>query len=242
MCAVTMLVDWSVNTFEKPVDSEVWYYVSPIAYTEQIANPVMVTAATGDVLVPIEQVSAKHVVPCDPEDFPEGYKRDFETLTPVEQARVTLAERIPDEAWSVATMPLQEKSYEITLDHFLNKIEEEEGPDNQDRPWSKEKQWSLVVFEEGPPAPYASHTRYMWATSPDSFVDHYREAAPSPGILNAAKLTRLLERYAGIDDPNVTLGKENKSRTAAISRHSSNSMSPQVSSTTPPWDPATRNG
>jgi hypothetical protein len=105
-------------------------------------------------------------------------------------------------------MALQENTYEITLDHFLKKVEEEEGPENQDRPWSKDKQWSLVVFEEGPPAPYASHTRFMWATSPDSFVDHYREAAPGPAILSAAKLTRVLERYAGIDDPNVTLGKE----------------------------------
>ena len=32
---------------------------------------------------------------------------------------------------------------------------------------------------------------------PDSFVDHYRNAAPAPELLNAAKLERLLERYTG---------------------------------------------
>lgn len=209
VCAVTMLADWSVNTFQKPVDDEVWYYLSPIAYTDAITNPVMALFATGDVLVPIEQVSSKFVRPYEPEHFPEGYTRDFESLTPVESARVTLEECVSDDRCSVYTLPLQENTYEITLEYFLKKAEPPEGPEEVDRPWSKDKQWSIVVYDEGPPVPFATHTRYMWRTSPDSFVDHYRKATPSADILNAAKLARLLERYTRIDDGRVTIGADN---------------------------------
>ncbi|HOD52187.1 MAG TPA: prolyl oligopeptidase family serine peptidase [Candidatus Hydrogenedentes bacterium] len=209
VCAVTMLVDWSVSTFQKPIQDEVWYYLSPIAYWDQITNPVMVVVATGDMLVPIEQVSSTYVRPYEPKAFPEGYTRDFQALTPIEAARVTLEECIPGDEWSSATMPLQDKSYEITLDYFLKKSEPPEGPEEQDRPWSKDKQWSIVLCEEGPPVPFATHMRYKWSTSPDTFADYYRETIPSPDILSAAKLARLLLRYMGVDDFRVSIGQEN---------------------------------
>src|SRR5690606_5181409 len=81
MFAVTGLADQSMEVFGGDLSADAYYRVSPIAYLDRIASPVMMLCATGDMLVPMEQVTASIEHRVDPELFPEGYVRDFETLT-----------------------------------------------------------------------------------------------------------------------------------------------------------------
>jgi hypothetical protein len=198
LCAVTGLVDDSYKVFGNDLKSETWYYLSPISYLDAITNPVLVMCATGDMLVPLEQMTRKHLPPFDPTRFPEGYKRDFDSLTLCEPARKTFEELLPPEKVWVHMQPLQEDSFEVTLPMFTKEEKKpEKRPKNIDRPWSKDHQWSLCYLDEGGPSPYASHATYEWDITPDSFVEAHRTATPPPGLLTASKLDRLMQRYAG---------------------------------------------
>lgn len=202
LCAVTMLADWCFKYFPEDLSADSWYYLSPIAWLDQIANPTLVTCATGDMLVPMEQMTRDNLRPIDPARFPEGYQRDFSPLTLCEKARKTFEECIPDQQRAIHWAPLQPNSFEISREMVTDNAPKPHArPKEEDKPWSKDRQWSLLYLDEGGPAPYAGHTTFEWAFSPDSFVDYYRQSTPEPNILNASKLSHILSRYTRTLDP-----------------------------------------
>lgn len=210
LASVTMLADWSYRYFSNDLSDDAWYYVSPISYVDRITNPVLVTSATGDMLVPIEQMTRRHVRAFDPARFPEGYRRDFDTLTLCDKARVTFEEVLPLDRVAIRVLPLQKNSFEVTLEMIKDgKKKPRPGPEKEDKPWSPDHQWSLLYLDEGGPAPQAGHTTFEWNLSPDSFTEHYQQTPPSPEILNAAKLEHLLRRYTGelANTPMLRTGK-----------------------------------
>jgi len=196
MAGVTLLADTIYNYFGNELSADAYYWMSPISYLKRIGNPVLLVAATGDMLVPMEQMTRTHLHPYEKDRFPEGYQRDFDSLTLNDRARKTFEELVPEEKRFTYIAPLQEKSFELTYDRFKDKDNmPKERPETLDRSWSKDRQWSLFYLDEGPPSPEAPHTTYFWNTSPDSFVSCHREKEPSPDILNEAKLDRLMQRY-----------------------------------------------
>jgi hypothetical protein len=198
LCAVTMLADWCRKTFDHPYDADTWYYLSPVAYLDRITSPTHIVCATGDMLVPHCQMTAKVPRPFDPATFPEGYVRDFDSLTLCDKARVRFDDLIPEEDLFVHLLPMPEEGlHQITLGNILKTEEEPPGPPGIDRPWDPEKQWNVVYLDEGPPLPHSGHARYKWSTGPDSFLAHYQDAKPSVDLLTAPKLERLLRRYTG---------------------------------------------
>lgn len=204
--AVTQLGDWAGEVFGKDLSAETWYRLSPISYLGRIANPVMIVCATGDMLVPMEQMTRTHLRPYDKSRFPEGYQRDFDTLTICEPARKVFEEILAPETMHIEVIPLQEDSYEYLLGYFTNEIRKpKKGPKNLDRPWSPEHQWNLCYLDEGGLTPYAAHTSYEWRTSPDSFVKAHQTHVAPPEILNSSKLDYLMQRYVGTIDVLPTL-------------------------------------
>ena len=192
-----MLADWAGETYGKDYASDTWYYLSPLSYTDLITNPVLILCATGDMLVPIEQMTREHVRPFDPKAFPEGYKRDFDELAPSDKTRVCFEEVLPKDQRYVAVVPRQERSFELTLGHFMGvEPKPKSGPDVLDRSWSPKHQWSLCYLDEGPPTPHAAHTSHEWVTWPKSFSTAQIETPIAPEALTAPKLVRLMERYA----------------------------------------------
>jgi hypothetical protein len=192
---VRMLGPWSYAYFGEDLSAEAWYRVSPISYLDLITNPVLVTAATGDMLVPMEQMTSEHVPEHDAAEFPAGFTRDFDTLAPTEQTRQRLADALGDRL-HVEVMPLQEHAFELTPEIFADPAKKpKERPANQDKPWSKKHQWNLVILDEGPPAAYSPHTRYEWAVSSEEFVQHHRDTPPPVDLLTPAKLAHLMQRF-----------------------------------------------
>lgn len=208
MCAVTMLADWSFGVFGDDLTSETWFHLSPISYVDRITAPVSMVCATGDMLVPIEQMSARLAPEIDPDLFPDGYTRDFESLTLCAKARVRFVDAVPGDELEFFDVPLQQGAAVVSLEEATGKTEGPAAPQVMDRPWSQKAQWSVAVLNEGPPAPFASHTTYKWSQSPETFVSHYQAARPSRSLLNAAKLNRLLRRYSGslVDDATLPDG------------------------------------
>ena len=180
------------------LSDDAWYHVSPISYLDRISCPTLIQIATGDMLVPHEQMTGRFPQDFSTVEFPEGYARDFRETTLNDNARKTFEEAVDanDVYWEL--IPLPEGIFEFTLDAILGReTPPKGGPANINRPWSRAHTWSLAVFDEGPPQPWSAHTRYNWPSSPDSFVLAHRDELPEPGILNAAKLDRLMQRYTG---------------------------------------------
>ncbi len=195
---VATLADQAFNYFTKDFSDETWYNLSPLSCVDRIANPTMVLCATGDMLVPMEQMTRIHLRPVDLARFPAGYRRDFDELTPNEHARKVFEDALPKDQTFIHIEPKQEGSFVVTTEMMRDsKKQPKDKPKDMDRAFSTNKQWNLLYLDEGGPEPFAGHTTCFWATRPDKFVEHYRNAKPAMSILNAAKLKRIMERHAG---------------------------------------------
>ncbi|MDQ1255674.1 MAG: hypothetical protein QG656_267, partial [Candidatus Hydrogenedentes bacterium] len=54
--AVELITNWAYGVFGNDLTSDTWYRLSPIACLDCITNPVLAVCATGDMLVPMEQM------------------------------------------------------------------------------------------------------------------------------------------------------------------------------------------
>lgn len=198
MGMVTGLAEMAYAYFPRDLSADAWYWLSPISMLDRIANPVLVTSATGDMLVPMEQMSRTHFRAPDPALFPEGYRRDFDGLTANEKARKVFEECLPPEKVFIHVEPRPEDGFAYTREMILDpKKMPQKKQKHIDKTWSPEHQWSLFYMDEGGPLPFAGHNSWNWNAGPDSFTAHYRDAVPDPSVLNAAKLLRLMERHEG---------------------------------------------
>ena len=171
------------SVFPADLSDEAYYLMSPVAWAGKITHPVLVTAATGDLLSPMEQMTAD-VPELDAGDYPEGYTRDFETLTLNEDARILFEDCLPEEDVYIAWESFPEGGFSDP--DFSSPL---------DRPWSASHRWSFCYLDEGAVSPFAGHTSEEWYTAPDSFLARTLEDGVQPESLTAEKLEHLLRRY-----------------------------------------------
>jgi len=192
--------DLALTIFENDLKSKTWYTLSPVSYVDRITAPTMVLAATGDMLCTIEMITSKKFFALNRGEFPDNYVRDLETLTLETEGNVTLDNSIPKEKLATHIIPAPKDLHQFSLNDpkiLDDAAYDLEPPKEIDRPWSKEKQWNIVILNEGAPLPYIGHNRYLWNTSNRTFVNYYKNREADVEQLNAAKLKRLLERYSG---------------------------------------------
>ncbi len=189
----------SQHVFGTDFHDEAYYTVSPVSYHDRITSPTLVVCATGDMLVPLAQMNPKREAPVPPGTFPDGYMRDFETLSAGSQAKRPFEELLsPDTFWT-ADIPLPEGTLELTRDQVLGRepMPAKDYRDYVDLPWSPDHQWSMLYLDEGAPTPHVGHTRYHWRVTFDSFVEAHRDGPVSVGLLTAPKLKDMMARYVG---------------------------------------------
>ncbi len=193
-------VDLATDLFGKDLSAEKWYTLSPVSYLDRITAPTLVVCATGDMLCTIEQFTAKQFFTLQGQQFPEDYQRSFKELTLCPQARHRFDEALSNDDLFIHVIPHPEGLREYSraeAEHPENLVPGKRKIAEIDLPWSKEKQWSLVILDEGSPLPHSGHTRYDWNVKPRSFMAYHRQEDVHRDQLNAAKLQRLMERYAG---------------------------------------------
>jgi len=186
--------------FGNDLSSDTWYILSPISYVNRITAPIMVTAATGDMLCTIDMFTPKQFFTLDKKLFPKDYVRDFKKLTSSSRSRKTLVESISGKKLETHIIPIPKNIHQFTPNDkkILDDTAYDLPPQKEiDRPWSKDKQWNLVILNEGAPLPHIGHNRYYWNTNPRSFVSYYKNQSPQVEQLNSEKFQRLLERYSG---------------------------------------------
>ena len=206
---VTPLKDQAAEIFGDDLTDVKWYYLSPVSMLHRITCPIVVTGATGDMLCPAEQLTGKYVHPFDGQGFPDGFTMDFRKLTLVKKAQKRLDEIIPASKLNMIVLEKPNDTVEMMSEHTLGQAAPPEAVSKMkpiEIKWSKTKQWTLLLHDEGAPSRYAGHFRYFWNEPPSwSYSELYKTEVPAPSILNAAKLQRLIERYECVVDSRVTL-------------------------------------
>jgi len=159
-----------------------WFRHSPLCHLSTITCPVSALWSTADVLVPMQQIGDRWVRPFDPKEFPEGFTMDPARLTATREGRLRLTDVLADEEYEVFTVPVPDTV----------------PPDKPiELPVSARKRWSVIILDEGPPRPKVGHFKHNPNVAREEFFRRIMSGSPPASQLTAAKLERLMDRYAG---------------------------------------------
>ena len=189
------IVEQAFKLFSNDLSDICWYNSSPISQIDTITCPVSLFVSSADTLVPVDQVSADFIVPFDKKDFPEGFTSDLEVLSGNEKERTRLLDILkPGQFEVLKVVPPEGLPIFKQMEYDLAK-----NPPTTffKMPFSKTKQWSIVVRDEGAKMAKIGHIKYLAVYFDTDFIDYYRAAEIKPEQLTMRKLERLMSRYAG---------------------------------------------
>lgn len=194
LASVIILAEQAAVHFGEDFDSEVWLHSSPISHLDGITCPVVMPISTADILVPMDQFSRDLVVPRDPTLFPEGWTSDIDALIHSPSSRVTLLELLDPSVVHIARIRISPRTQRVPVPGN----EAPEGrPIHRPLPYATNRQWTIVVLDEGPIEPLCSHTKYSVGMDHDSF-QAWALGRPIPEEqLSLRKLELLMLRYKG---------------------------------------------
>ena len=191
LTAVKGVTDQLAQYYGMPFESDVFQALSPVAQLETITAPIQVHFSPADMLVPIDQVSAKLVQPHDPAVFSEGFTSSPAVCLPGRPVK-TLAEALPADRAEWFTPELPPVAERVHA-HQANG----HPPLPLVLPFSKDRQWSVIILDEGPQEPTLGHLKYHWALNNSGFRDWVMARGPQPEQLTPDKLRRLMLRVQG---------------------------------------------
>ena len=173
-------------------NAENWHRASPLAVWSLLTCPILLAYSTADVLVPIQQMDAQYVQRAAADEFPPGYSFDFEVVLPRRARPDTLAEVIDRDRAATFVVPVPE-----TVPAVWEEPAGGAEPFSIESPFSGDKPVSLVILDEGPPHPRATHTKRRLDVSHLAFLRHCFSRPIAPEALTRAKLARLMQRFVG---------------------------------------------
>ena len=185
------------SVYGEDLGSPSYLYLSPVHYTVRITCPVVLCASTADMLVPMQQISSVHAIAPDPNAFPEGFRMELAPLAKAPGSAVPFLDVLPKEQRAVFVKRIPDGT--PVLGPMAALVGDDKKPPGKpiDVPFDNEKQWSVVILDEGPPSPKGGHYKFYYSYNADSFKAHCRSAPLSLGQLTAPKLRRLAERFTG---------------------------------------------
>ncbi len=181
LAAVSGLFLPILNHFPDPGDMSRWEAFSPVALAELFSNPILITHFTSDALVPIDQISKRftYAKPGDslPADFNSRLPEDIPGLL-----GFSLEERLPAQETRTECIPVTDADEDTRI------------------PYASDRQFNLIIYDEGPVEGYASHRTQMGTGRADD-TPYLEEMLARTSIksnkLTPEKLRMLLERYQG---------------------------------------------
>lgn len=180
-----------LTVYGENFDDVTWFANSPVALVTTITCPVSVYFSTADVLVPINQVSAKWVQPFEKAQFPDGFTMDPEKLAESRQGRLRLLDVLPESAYEVFPLTVPQGT------SLRNQPGGTDHPATCELPASAGKLWSIGIIDEGPPVPGIDHRKYNLMFTRNAFFQRSVSGKIAPEQLTPTKLERLMDRYAG---------------------------------------------
>lgn len=195
-----LLIPQCFTYYPEDTDDPAWFNNSPIAHADTITAPVLMIFSTGDILVPIYQVGRELVRPHDAAMFPSGYEIDPERLADGPQNREELLTVLGEEQYALTVVPV-DPAWPTMLEPGAKKNakKQPEGVPVWTVPFRGDKQWDIVVIDEGPVHPAAGHFQHLMLPNYDAYLTAKLAAGIAPEQLTARKLERLMSRYASIE-------------------------------------------
>jgi hypothetical protein len=190
---VTPLDDQARTFYGDDHESDAYYMTSPLPRLSDITCPTLIVCSTADLLVPIDQMGGELAQPFDAAAFPDGFEIAPERLMRGPAGRRAFLDVVPPEQVEVFHVPVPDTAPKIGFDMQPGPGE----PCELQMPFSRDRPFSLVVLDEGPPEPQCAHTKHVAGTNKDAFTAHWSGAPLAASQLTEAKLRRLMQRYAG---------------------------------------------
>lgn len=166
-------------------DGAAWFRQSPLAHLSTITGPVSVVWSTADVLVPIDQVGTAWLRPAGAGVFPERFTMDPAKLMKGPEGKLRLTDLLPAGDFEVFVLPVPDGAGRG-----------EAPPKTVSLPVGV-RRWSVAIVDEGAPDMAVGHTKYSLRWDREAFFKRAMEGRIDAGQLTAAKLERLMDRYAG---------------------------------------------
>ena len=169
-----------VNKIIDDTDTARWEAVSPVSLANAISSPLVMTHNTSDILVPLDQVTHKHVYAHNDGTLPEGFDCHMASDYPGILSKTFEEEADPDQL-------------------TMNYIQPENMIVSGDLPYS-DKRITLDIIDDGAPTAKGSHANPSLKGGFDSFP--YLEEMMNKMLAQTEKadknkLILLLERYQG---------------------------------------------
>ena len=199
LAAVVTLAESGRKTMGDDTDADSWLMSSPISQLESITAPVQVVWSTGDMLVPVDQIAAQFLRAPKPGVFPDGFTSSITALMKHRQTRATLFDLLPKSAYETFLLPVPAGAPPLTDGKPLTGT----AP-TLEMPFSKDRVWSIVVVDEGPPVPAAGHFCYWFNPDHEPFMKWALARGIAADQLTVPKLTRLMMRLQGEEYRPVT--------------------------------------
>ena len=170
----------NLDNFPDVDDADRWAALSPVRNAKTFSNPVVINHFTGDILVPVDQITKKYTYTEMNESFPDGFPIMMGTNYPGILSR-SLEEAADPNETSVEKYGLENKCV------------------NMEMPVS-DKLLTINIFDDGPMDPKGSHTAPGTYGSLDSIP--YLESMFEKSLANTEKLVPeklmlMIERYEG---------------------------------------------
>jgi hypothetical protein len=213
LASVLILAELMLPTFGSDFDSDAYLYSSPISQLETITCPVQMVCSTADILVPIDQIGREFVRERDQSLFPSGWTCALDDLMQRRQTRKTLCDLLPDSARKVTLVPVPPTTRRAVP--LPGHAADEGEVMSLMLPFSRQKQWSITVLDEGPIDPLCAHTKYAVGPDHGNFREWTLERSIRPSQLTLPKLERMMEKLRGEEYRPFTLRPENGEAYAA---------------------------
>jgi hypothetical protein len=203
VAAQAPLLEQAAERFGFDYEAPAYFDLSPVRLIDYVTTPVAIVFCTADSNVPLDQVAPELSRPFDAADFPDGFTREMSAIVTHPERRVRLLEAIPAGSREVfvAPVPKHFKKKRIGGDDFTGEPLE--------MPFSRSRQWSIAVIDEGAPEPRHSHFKHHIAPDFTTFRHWADESGVQREQLTPSKLTWLMKRYLGLQprDIDVIPGK-----------------------------------
>ena len=183
---------------------EAWWSYSAAPLVPLIRQAMAITWSTADILVPVNQGGDAFVREPAPGTFPDGFTLDYRALgNPLSQGH-PLVDVLPADDTEIFVVPTPEGASHVPRLPPLKGSAGEKPksdappPPVQRTPWSMDKRFSVIVYEEGAPDPLCSHRKYQARQVNLPFYwYHTAEGGPPADAMTADVLRYLVARWNG---------------------------------------------
>ena len=170
----------NLDNFPDVWDADRWAALSPVGLAKCISNPVVVNHYTGDILVPVDQITKKYTYSERNKAFPIDFPIEMGSDYPGILSHSLEEEADPDEI-CVQYYKLENQNVDMEMT-------------------ASDKLLTINIFDDGPMNPKGTHTAPKTTGNLDTmkFLEEmFEKTLKGTEKAESAKLILMLERYAG---------------------------------------------